>query len=92
MKIILTERFQQGVRALTDDQRSRCFDLMLRIPRLIGQPHQHSGASLRKLHRSGIYEARLGLGTRLRFTYRDGEMTLVLVGSHDDVRRFVASL
>lgn len=92
MRIVLAERFQRNVRALPEDQRSRCFDFALLIPRLMGQPHKHSGAGLRKLHRSGIWEAGLGLGLRMLITYRDRELTFVLVGNHDDIRRHLAAL
>jgi len=90
--ILLTERFQREVRALAEVERARCLELVLSLPRSAGDPHAHSGMALRKIHASGIWEARLGLGLRLVFTMRKSEVVLVTVGSHDDVRRFLRSI
>jgi hypothetical protein len=58
----------------------------------IGQPHLHSGLGIRKVHASGVWEARVGLGLRMVFLLSPSELVLVTVGSHDDVRRFLRSL
>jgi mRNA-degrading endonuclease RelE of RelBE toxin-antitoxin system len=92
MKILLMERFQKDVRTLTDDQRVRCFEAILALPQLIGNPHQHTGFGVRKIHTSGIWEVRLGLGLRLVFAFKNNEAILVTVGNHEDVERFLASL
>jgi len=47
---------------------------------------------LRKVHASGIWEARVGLGIRLVFTLSEGLLRLVRAGAHDDVRRYLKSL
>jgi mRNA-degrading endonuclease YafQ of YafQ-DinJ toxin-antitoxin module len=47
---------------------------------------------IRKLHASGIWEARVGLGLRLVFTQERSFLTLVLVGTHEDIRRFLKEL
>jgi mRNA-degrading endonuclease YafQ of YafQ-DinJ toxin-antitoxin module len=65
---------------------------MLGLPKALGQPHLHAGLGVRKIHASGIWEARAGLGLRLVFTFADATLTLVRVGIHDDVRRFLRSL
>ena len=68
------------------------FDSVLSLPRAVGDPHTHAGLGIRKLHPSGIWEARVGLGLRLVFTQEHGLLTLVLVGTHEDVRRFLRDL
>ena len=92
MRIELTESFQRSVHDLGADERAAVFDVLLSLPEVIGDPHRHVGTGLRKLHPSGVWEARIGLGLRLVFTFARGTATLVLVGNHDEVRRFLRSL
>ena len=92
MKILLTERFQKRVSKLSLGERARVFEALLGIPVAVKNPHRHAGIGVRKLHRSGIYEARIGLGLRLVFALRSGELILATVGSHDDVRKYLAAL
>jgi mRNA-degrading endonuclease YafQ of YafQ-DinJ toxin-antitoxin module len=92
MRLALTERFQRGVRALGQEQRARAFEAILALPLAMGSPHAHAGIGLRKIHASGIWEARLGLGLRLVFGFRDQTLPLELVGSHDEVRRYLKGL
>jgi len=54
-----------------------------------GKPHVHSGIGLRKL-RGNFYECRSGLQTRLLFEpLNDGSLYFHLMGSHDEIRRFL---
>jgi mRNA-degrading endonuclease YafQ of YafQ-DinJ toxin-antitoxin module len=86
MQIALTERFQGDAAGLGDDQRTVLFQAILALLRAIGRPHLHQGLGIRKLHGSGIWEARVGLGLRVVFTFELDRVTLVRVGSHEDVR------
>ncbi len=92
MRVALTERFQRSVRGLDDDRRAAVFDALLALPRVLGDPHAHAGLGVRKLHASGIWEARLGLDLRMVFALQPDLVTLVHVGSHEDVRRFLRNL
>lgn len=92
MRIELRERFQKDVAALTRDQRAALFDAMLGLPGALGTPHAHAGLGLRKIHPTGVWEARVGLGLRLVFTVGAGTLTLVRAGSHDEIRRYLRSL
>jgi mRNA-degrading endonuclease YafQ of YafQ-DinJ toxin-antitoxin module len=92
MRIALAERFQRDAAGLSADQRGALFETMLALPKVVGQPHHHAGVGLRKLHASGIWEARLGLGLRLVVTLEPGVLTLSRVGTHDEVRRFLQEL
>jgi mRNA-degrading endonuclease YafQ of YafQ-DinJ toxin-antitoxin module len=92
MRIALTERFQRDVRALTVTQRGAVFEVILFLPRALGDPHRHAGVGIRKLHRSGIWEARLGLGLRLVFALEPDLLTLARVGTHDEIRRHLKDL
>jgi mRNA-degrading endonuclease YafQ of YafQ-DinJ toxin-antitoxin module len=92
LKVLLTERFLRDVRDLDAGQRRAVFDAILALPAAMGDPHTHAGLGLRKLHRSGIWEARVGLGLRLVFGLQPDLLALVRVGSHEDVRRFLKEL
>jgi mRNA-degrading endonuclease YafQ of YafQ-DinJ toxin-antitoxin module len=92
MRVALAEGFQRDVRGLSDAHRQTVFEVMLGLPRAIGDPHLHAGLGIRKLHASGIWEARVGLGLRMVFTLETNQLTLVRVGSHDEVRRFLRQL
>jgi len=92
MRLALTDRFQRDVRDLRPDQRAAVFEVVLALPSGIGTPRLHAGLGLRKLHASGIWEARLGLGLRLVFTLESETATLLRVGSHDEIRRYVKAL
>ena len=92
MRIALSERFQRDVRDLDPPERAAVFEALLALPGALGDPHSHSGLGIRKLHRSGIWEARVGLGLRLAFGLEPNLLTLVRVGGHEDVRRFLREL
>ncbi len=92
MRIALAEGFQKDVRDLAETQRSAVFEVMLALPRAVGDAHLHAGLGMRKLHPSGVWEARVGLGLRVVFTLSEELLTLVRVGSHDEVRRWLRQL
>ncbi len=89
MRIALAEGFQRDVRALSEAHRLAVLDALLSLPRAMGDPHVHAGLGIRKLHASGIWEARVGLGLRLVFALEANLLTLVRVGGHDEIRRFL---
>lgn len=92
MKVALAEAFQRDVRGLSEAHRLAVFDAMLSLPRALSDAHTHAGLGIRKLHASGIWEARVGLGLRLVFALEPDRLTLVRVGSHDDIRRYLRQL
>jgi mRNA-degrading endonuclease YafQ of YafQ-DinJ toxin-antitoxin module len=92
MRVALSERFQRDVRDQGPQARATVFEALLALPAALGDPHTHAGLGIRKLHRSGIWEARVGLGLRLVFALEPSVLTLVRLGSHEDVRRFLREL
>jgi len=92
MRIALSERFQRDVRDLDPQERAAVFEALLALPGALGDPHTHAGLGIRKLHRSGIWEARVGLGLRFVFGLEPNLLSLVRVGSHDEIRRFLKAL
>jgi mRNA-degrading endonuclease YafQ of YafQ-DinJ toxin-antitoxin module len=92
MRVALTDRFQDDVRRLDERRRIAVLDVLPALPRALGAPHPHGGVGLRKIHASGIWEARLGLDVRLVFTVGADTITLVRAGTHDEIRRYLRSL
>jgi mRNA-degrading endonuclease YafQ of YafQ-DinJ toxin-antitoxin module len=92
LRVELSEAFQRDVRGLSEAHRLAVVDAVLSLPRAIGDLHRHAGLGLRKLHASGIWEARVGLGLRLVFALAANRLTLVRVGPHDDIRRYLRQL
>ena len=92
MKITLTEKAQSELRALDHTQRAPVLHALLALPAALGQAHLHSGLGIRKVHPSGVWEARVGLGLRIVFLLSPNELIVVTVGTHDAVRRFLRTL
>jgi mRNA-degrading endonuclease YafQ of YafQ-DinJ toxin-antitoxin module len=92
MRIELTERFQRDVRGFDREGRAAVFEALLSLPAAIGDVHRHAGLGLRKLHRSGIWEARVGLGLRIVFTIDREACSFVRAGTHGEIRRYLRSL
>jgi mRNA-degrading endonuclease RelE of RelBE toxin-antitoxin system len=92
MRLELTERFQRDIRGLDKDQRAALFETILGLPSAVGDAHRHAGVGLRKIHPSGIWEGRVGLGLRLDFVVAENTCILLRVGTHDEIRRFLRSL
>jgi len=86
------EAFRRQCRDLNLRERAALLGLVLDLQATLADPHRHSGAGLRKLHSSGIWEVRVGLSLRLLFRLEDAEATFIFVGSHDEVKRFLKSL
>ncbi len=92
MKIVLTERFQRDVGTLAEAKLAAVFQSILSLPKAMGELNRHPGLGIRKIHRSGVREARVGLGIRLVFAFEDPVLTLVRVGTHDDVQKYLREL
>ncbi len=92
MKITLTERFQKDVEDLQDLQRSQAFSILLKLPGALRDIHRHSGLGLRKIHPSGIFEARVGLGLRMVFGFEKENLILHRIGTHDEIQRYLRGL
>ena len=92
MRIALTERFQRDLRGLDTHGRAALLDTILALPAAIGDVHRYAGLGLRKLHRTGIWEVRVGLGLRQVFTLDANTCTLARVGNHDEIRRYLRTL
>ena len=92
MQIKLTEGFQRDVSSLSNEEQAQVFSVMLKSPAALKNPDAHRGIGLRKIHRSGIFEARIGLGLRMIFGFEPNAIIFHRVGNHDDIERYLKSL
>jgi mRNA-degrading endonuclease RelE of RelBE toxin-antitoxin system len=93
MRIALSHRIQRQLENAPQDLRSQLADAVKQLPRMLGQPHRHTGVGVRKIHPSGVFELRLGRQCRVVFTQPEKDMVMLhLLGNHDDVQRFLDSL
>ena len=81
----------EQLRSLPKGQRYDVGGVIAGVQEAFGKPHQHVGLRLRKLQHSH-YEVRLGLGQRLVFEDKGDALHFKLMGSHDEVRRFLKEL
>jgi len=87
-RVILTPEFRQFLRALAKPQRQEIGRALAELEQSFGQPHPHRGLGIRPL-RHDYYEVRIGLKQRLVFLNAPDGLVCELIGSHDDVKRFL---
>lgn len=61
---------------------------MLKVLAGFGQPHVHTGVSIRKLA-PDVFECRTDLKTRLVFLAEKGVLTFDFAGNHEGVRNYL---
>ena len=89
--VLLNSRFLAALKSLSDADVSRVEEALQALPDCFGQPHLHTGISIRRL-RKNIFECRAGLKVRLLFRDHAQELEVFFVGNHDDVRRVIRNL
>jgi mRNA-degrading endonuclease YafQ of YafQ-DinJ toxin-antitoxin module len=86
ISVELTKRFKKIVREARREQEVAA---TLRLAQQgFGNPHAHTGISIRKLHRD-LYECRTGLAWRLVFSAGKGVLTFDFAGNHDEVQNYL---
>jgi mRNA-degrading endonuclease RelE of RelBE toxin-antitoxin system len=89
--IEFSPRFRSQARALPAQPRKRVANAVAALSDVLGKPHVHSGLGIRRL--SGSYfEFRANRETRIVFKLERSTLTLLMVGNHDEVRRFLRNL
>ena len=91
MRIELTKRFRQEVRALSKSRRREIAHVLDRLHGAFGKPHLHSGLGVRRLRRD-YFECRAGLHLRMIFRAQRGMLQFVTLGNHEHVRAFLKSV
>jgi len=89
LRLESTAAFDRALRRLAEKDLARIADALDHIVRAFGNPHEHHG--LRKL-RGRIYEFRVGIDLRIVFRREPDTLFLLLLGSHDEIRRFLKKL
>jgi hypothetical protein len=87
----LSEAFRARVRAYPRLTRGKIGRALQQLERDFGQPHLHGGLGIRRLTGS-YFEVRVGLDLRLIFENREQSLPFVMVGNHDEVRKFLRGL
>ncbi len=86
ISVELTKRFKKAVRDA--GREGEVSEAIARVREGFGQPHVHSGLSIRKLGK-GLYECRTGLDWRLVFEAEKGVLTFDYAGDHEGVRNYL---
>jgi hypothetical protein len=92
MTISLHKHFVTQVQARPAEVRAEIFDAILELPDAFRNPGKHTGLGLRKLHRSGIWEIRVGLELRALLQLASDTVILRFLGTHDQVRHYLRNL
>ena len=87
--IQFASRFPRTWKSLSQAQKERIFDIIIELPALLKNPHQHSGFGLRRLQGSVFYETRIDLRWRFIMKMDPHEIVLFEVLNHDQVRRLL---
>lgn len=86
ISVELSKRFKKIVRAAgREAEVSAALKLVVEG---FGNPHAHSGLSIRKLGKN-LYECRTGLSWRLVFFAEKGILTFDFAGDHDEVGSYL---
>ena len=73
------------LRELPKDERVECLLAICDLVDCFGQPHVHSGLSIRKLG-SKLFECRGNRDLRFIFQDRGAELFVSFLGNHDEIR------
>jgi hypothetical protein len=90
MRIVMIDAFLVMLQALPADQRIAALLAIAQIREAFRKPHAHSGLGLRKIGRH-LWEIRAGLDRRIVFHLENDLVEIRLIGSHDEVQRFLKS-
>jgi len=78
------------LRELPKDERVECLLALCDLSAQFGQPHLHSGLSIRKLG-GKLFECRGTLTLRFLFQSRPGDLFVSFLGTHDEVKALLRS-
>ena len=79
--------FDRRYKKLSPGQQERADAAVERFAASLGNPHEHSGVSIRPFGR--YLEFRAGQDLRILAVPESGDFFLVCVGDHDEIRSFV---
>jgi len=88
MNIFSRPFYRRALKHLSAEELILINNAIARLAEAMGKPHVHSGLSIRKLL-PAIFEMRVGLQTRVLFARESGDLVLVFVGDHAQVRAWL---
>jgi hypothetical protein len=92
LKLTFLERFKRQCRSASAGDQAAIFRALLDLEGALANPHSAGGLGLRKLHPAGIWELRAGLDLRVLFRLSKDEAVFLVLGTHDEVKRFLKSV
>jgi mRNA-degrading endonuclease RelE of RelBE toxin-antitoxin system len=88
-------RFEKAFKRLDPPERERVTEAVEQLQRFFETRHAPEGLGIKKLfsrERLGaIFEARASIAVRILFSVEHDAVTYLMVGDHDEVRRFIRS-
>ena len=85
--ILQRPSFERAYKKLTAQQQTRVDKAITRLEKSFGRPHEHAAIGIRPFGR--FFECRARLQLRILFVVLEGDLILVTVGGHDDIRAFI---
>jgi hypothetical protein len=87
VKIYQRPHFARRFKKLAAAEQQELCVAAKRLPDVVGKPHLHSGLGLRPFGR--YFEFRVKIDLRVLFLVEGGDVHLVTVGTHDEVRAYL---
>ena len=91
LEVEFSPRFRANARALPPDRQEQIGQAVALVGEAFGKPHLHTGLGIRRL-KGAYFEFRVGRDLRVVFKLNGSVVTLLLVGTHDAVQRFLKNL
>ena len=91
MRYFRTARFRRAFRALDPQRQARVEHAMRQLETMFEKRELSHGLGLKPLQR-GCWEIRAGLSERIVFRRSADLVEFLLVGDHEEIRRFLKSL
>lgn len=92
MKFTFTTSFKRDFQKRSDREKEQVCNVLSKLPQEVGHSHLHLGTGIRKIHPSGIFEARIGLGLRMVLGISKDEIILHRIGDHNTIRNYLKNL
>ena len=89
IRVVFLRRFDRSMSCLSVDERAQARRALERLLDYFSGGPKPIGLGLRKLH-GAFWELRLSLAYRIVFQLERDLATFVLVGDHDEIRRFLS--
>ena len=78
------------LRELPKTEKAECLLALCELTENFGQPHMHSGLSIRKLGNK-LFECRGSLALRFIFQDRPNDLFVSFLGNHDEIKALLKS-